>query len=67
MYCRDRARVMASRRIQKQPICPARVRRLPLQYSWIDQRLVRHHYIEHCDHMTLALYLFLVTVADARG
>ena len=51
----------------KQPICPTRVRHLPPQFSWIDQRLVRHHYIEQCDHTTLALYLFLVTVADAQG
>jgi hypothetical protein len=28
---------------------------------------VRHHYLEECDHTTLALYLFLVTVADAQG
>ena len=51
----------------KQLICPARVRCLPPQISWIDQRLVRHHYIEQCDHTALALYLFLVTVADAQG
>lgn len=48
-------------------ICPDKVRRLPSQFSWIDQRFVRHHYIELCDHSTLALYLFLVTVADAQG
>jgi hypothetical protein len=51
----------------KQLICHAKARRLPPQFSWIDQRLVRHHYIEQCDHTTLALYLFLVTVADAQG
>ena len=53
--------------IHKQLICPAKVRRPPPQFSWIDQRLVRQHYIELCDHETLALYLFLVTVADAQG
>ena len=58
---------IATRMTQKHLICPARARRLPPQFSWIDQRLVRHHYIEQCDHTTLALYLFLVTVADARG
>lgn len=67
MYCMGRARVMASHMIQTQPIYPTRVRRLPPQFSWIDQRLVRHHYIEQCDHTTLALYLFLVTVANAWG
>jgi len=53
--------------VHKRLICPERVRYLPLQFSWVDQRLVRHHYIELCDHPTLALYLFLVTVADAQG
>ncbi len=53
--------------VHKQLIYPAKARRLPPQFSWIDQRLVRHHYIELCDHSTLALYLFLVTVADAQG
>ncbi len=28
---------------------------------------MRHHYLEQCDHTTLALYLFLVTVADGQG
>lgn len=53
--------------VHKHLICSARVRHLPLQFSWIDQRFVRHHHIELCDHGTLALYLFLVTVADAQG
>lgn len=58
---------MAKRMTRKQLIFPARARHLPPQFSWIDQRLVRHHYIEQCDHTSLALYLFLVTVADAQG
>jgi hypothetical protein len=44
-----------------------RLRRIPAQFSWIDQRLVREHYIERCDAPALALYLFLVTVADVKG
>ena len=51
----------------KAPICPNQVRHLPAQFSWIDQRIVRHHYVELCDAPTLALYLFLITVADAQG
>ncbi|NOR81600.1 MAG: hypothetical protein GQ529_12345, partial [Methyloprofundus sp.] len=35
--------------------------------SWIDHRLVRDGYFEHCSCDALALYLFLLTVADARG
>ena len=51
----------------KRLLCPARVRRVPKQFSWVDQRLVRDHYVERCDAYALALYLFLVTVADDQG
>ncbi|HEY5866824.1 MAG TPA: hypothetical protein VI542_14960 [Candidatus Tectomicrobia bacterium] len=33
----------------------------------MDQRLVREHYIDQLSHQACALYLFLVTVADAQG
>jgi hypothetical protein len=33
----------------------------------VDQRLVREHHIECCNVEALALYLFLITVADAQG
>jgi hypothetical protein len=51
----------------KQPILPDRIRRIPDQFSWVDGRLVRDHHIDQCSHPAAALYLFLVTVADARG
>ena len=51
----------------KSPICPERIRKIPGQFSWLDQRLVSEHYIDRCTHGAAALYLFLVTVADARG
>ncbi len=51
----------------KRVLRPERLRRVPRQFSWIDQRLVAGHYIERCDTAGLALYLFLVTVADAQG
>lgn len=51
----------------KHLICPEKVRRVPNQFSWIDHRLVREHYIENVSHKALALYLFLVTVADQWG
>ena len=54
-------------KIKKRILCPERLRRIPGQFSWIDQRLVRDRYLEHCDHGALALYLVLVTVADAEG
>ena len=53
----------------KHVICPARVRQIPAQFSWIDQRLVRDNLITSCGcgADALVLYLFLVTVADAQG
>jgi hypothetical protein len=51
----------------KRLLCPQRLRRIPRQFSWIDQRLVREHYIERCTRDALALYLLLLTVADAQG
>lgn len=51
----------------KRLICPERVRHVPKQFSWIDQRLVREGYMERCDATALALYLFLITVADVQG
>jgi hypothetical protein len=43
------------------------VRKIPTQFSWVDHRLVRERHIERCDAHAAALYLFLVTVADAQG
>ncbi len=51
----------------KRVICPERVRKIPAQFSWVDHRLVRNRYIECCDAHALALYLFLLTVADVQG
>jgi hypothetical protein len=51
----------------KRVLCPERVRQIPAQFSWVDHRLVRERHIERCDPPAAALYLFLVTVADAQG
>ncbi len=53
--------------MNKVVLCPQRVRRIPAQFSWVDQRLVRHRYLERAESQAWALYLFLVTVADAQG
>jgi hypothetical protein len=53
--------------INKHPILPDMVRRVPDQFSWIDHRLVREGYIDYLSHSAAALYLFLVTVSDSRG
>src|SRR4029077_10624899 len=52
----------------KHLLCPQRLRRVPHQFSWIDQRLVREGHIARCGGaQALALYLLLVTVADSQG
>lgn len=51
----------------KRVLHPERLRRVPPQFSWIDQRLVREGHVEHCGLDALGLYLVLVTVADAQG
>jgi hypothetical protein len=53
--------------MDKHLLDPERLRKIPAQFSWIDQRLVRERHIERLSHAADALYLFLVTVADARG
>lgn len=51
----------------KRVLWPQRLRRVPTQFSWIDQQLVRGGFIDRCDPPAAALYLFLITVADAQG
>ncbi len=46
---------------------PRKRRRIPPRFSWIDQRLVRDGHLHGQSAAALALYLFLVTVADADG
>jgi hypothetical protein len=53
--------------MEKHLLDPERLRKIPPQFSWIDQRLVSERHIEGLSHAADALYLFLVTVADARG
>jgi hypothetical protein len=51
----------------REPIVPQRRRRVPPQFSWVDQRLVRDGHVQGRSAPALALYLFLVAVADADG
>jgi hypothetical protein len=53
--------------MKKHLIRPDRLRQVPTGFSWVDHRLVRQNYIERCDCVDLALYLFLITVSDAQG
>ena len=54
---------MATKRLLR----PERLRTVPSQFSWLDHRLVRERRLDGCSTEALALYLFLVTVADAKG
>ena len=53
--------------IIKRVLRPERLRQVPPSFNWLDHRLVSQNFISRCDHSALALYLFLVTVADAQG
>jgi len=53
--------------INKHLLRPDRLRRIPPSFSWVDHRLVRHHYLPRADHSAWSLYLFLLTVADVQG
>jgi len=51
----------------KRVLCPEQLRHVPPQFSWIDHRLVRDRHMAGKSVEALALYLFLVTVADGQG
>lgn len=53
--------------IRKRVLCPQQLRKVPEQFSWVDHRLVRDRHIAGKSAEALALYLFLVTVADGQG
>ena len=49
------------------PPKPEHIRQIPTQFSWVDHRLVRDQHFQRCSNDAMALYLFLITVSDARG
>lgn len=51
----------------REVIVPQRRRKIPPQFSWVDHRLVREGHLQGRSAEALALYLFLVVVADADG
>jgi hypothetical protein len=54
--------------MNKRLLCPQRLRHVPRQFSWIDQRLLRDGHIARCGGpRALALYLLLITASDAQG
>ena len=40
---------------------------MPARFSWVDQQFVQARHLDRLDVYACALYLFLITVADARG
>lgn len=52
---------------RKPVLCAERVRRIPGQFSWVDQRLVRDGFCRRLRPEELALYLLLIVVGDADG
>lgn len=55
------------KQIITEPICRDRIRRISGGFGWVDHRLVRDRYMEHCSTTALALYLFLIAVSNADG
>lgn len=53
--------------INKHLLRPDRLRQIPTSFSWVDHRLVRQEHLRRTGPVAWALYLFLVTVADAQG
>lgn len=53
--------------VQKKILRPDRLRVVPTQFSWIDQRLVRDNFLHRGEPIAWALYLVLVIVADTQG
>lgn len=53
--------------MEKKSICPQRLRKVPSQFSWVDQRLLREDHMLLCDTKSLAMYLFLIVVSDSEG
>jgi len=51
----------------KQLVVPDRRRSVPPGFGWIDHRFVRDRHIAGVSCEALALYLFLITVADGDG
>ena len=53
--------------VRKRLLCPERERRVPRQFSWVDQRLVLERQFQCCSLPAWGLYLFLVAAGDLQG
>ena len=55
------------RGLVKQPVDPARIRRMPRQFGAVDRHLVYHGHIRRLSAAESALYLLLICVSDPAG
>ena len=46
---------------------PQRIRNIKGSFAWIDHRIMRNGFMETMTHQDIALYLFLILVADTNG
>jgi hypothetical protein len=46
---------------------PQNIRKIKRSFAWIDHRLLRNGFLQVMTHQEIALYLFLVLVADRNG
>ena|GEM_PF-533867 len=68
-YRRRRHRDLSLRpmKIDKRPVMPQRIRRVPREgWSWIDRRFLRHH-ASALSGQAITLYFFLAAVSDKHG
>ena len=54
-------------RVEKLPVIPSRIRRIPDGFGWVDHRFVQKGHLRGTSTDALALYLVLITVADRDG
>ena len=53
--------------IEKQPLCPQRVRRITGSFAFIEHRFLRDGFWSRLSQHELLLYVFLILVADRNG
>ena len=53
--------------IEKQPLCPQRLRRIAGSFAFIEHRFLRDGYWSRLSQHELLLYVFLILVADRNG
>jgi hypothetical protein len=46
---------------------PKKIRNIKGSFAWIDHHLIRNGFMETMTHQDIALYLFLILVADKNG